>query len=316
MYKVMIVDDEDIIVSGLVKVMPWAKYGCEVAATASDGLAAQAVLREKRPDILFTDICMPGADGLALLAAVRSEFPDMQVTILSGFPDFEYAQRAIGLGVVRYVLKPSKMHELEEALAVMVENLGGAPASGAVQSAENAQNFIIKKAVQYIEQHYAEKLTLPDVADKVYVSQWHLSKLIAKNTGQSFSDLLNGVRIAKAKELLAYLIDHRGAAVTTGEAYAALFEDMENSVAGKSYFRTIVHSMKTALKKAGAEEILVKGFNSMAVVPENMDCDYYRFLKGDPIAVNQYRNDYLPSYSWAEARNGSFEFERGLNGGK
>lgn len=73
---------------------------------------------------------MPGADGLALLAAVRSEFPDMQVTILSGFPDFEYAQRAIGLGVVRYVLKPSKMHELEEALAVMVENLGGAPASG------------------------------------------------------------------------------------------------------------------------------------------------------------------------------------------
>ena len=126
-----------------------------------------------------------------------------KVTILSGFPDFEYAQRAIGLGVVRYVLKPSKMHELEEALAVMVENLGGAPASGAVQSAENAQNFIIKKAVQYIEQHYAEKLTLPDVADKVYVSQWHLSKLIAKNTGQSFSDLLNGVRIAKAKELLA-----------------------------------------------------------------------------------------------------------------
>lgn len=157
----MIVDDEDIIVSGLVKVMPWAKYGCEVAATASDGLAAQAVLREKRPDILFTDICMPGADGLALLAAVRSEFPDMQVTILSGFPDFEYAQRAIGLGVVRYVLKPSKMHELEEALAVMVENLGGAPASGAVQSAENAQNFIIKKAVQYIEQHYAEKLRCP-----------------------------------------------------------------------------------------------------------------------------------------------------------
>ena len=84
MYKVMIVDDEDIIVSGLVKVMPWAKYGCEVAATASD--------------------------GLALLAAVRSEFPDMQVTILSGFPDFEYAQRAIGLGVVRYVLKPCLLY--------------------------------------------------------------------------------------------------------------------------------------------------------------------------------------------------------------
>ncbi|MDD4849634.1 MAG: response regulator [Gemmiger sp.] len=203
MYRVMIVDDEDIIVAGLTKVMPWQRYGCEVVATASDGITAQALLREQKPDILFTDIRMPGADGIALIAAVRSEFPHLQIAILSGFPDFEYAQRAIGLGVVRYLLKPSKMHDLEEALAQMVKNLGGPPAPDAVQSAENAQNFIIKQATAYMEQHYAEKLTLPEVAEKVYVSQWHLSKLIAKNTNQSFSDLLNGIRIAKAKELLA-----------------------------------------------------------------------------------------------------------------
>lgn len=198
MYKVMLVDDEDIIVNGLAKTMPWAKYNCEVIATASDGLHAQELIREHTPDILFTDICMPGMDGLAMLAAVRSEFPAMQVSILSGYPDFEYAQQAIHLGVVRYVLKPSKFAELEEALAQMVQKLGG---TQPVES-ESAQNFIIKNAVAYIEQHYAEKLTLTDVADKVYVSQWHLSKLIAKNTNQSFSDLLNGVRIQRAKELL------------------------------------------------------------------------------------------------------------------
>ena len=120
----------------------------------------------------------------------------------------------------------------------MVENLGGAPASGAVQSAENAQNFIIKKAVQYIEQHYAEKLTLPDVADKVYVSQWQLSKLIAKNTGQSFSDLLNGVRIAKAKELLAdpalkvwEVSDAVGFADVTH--FSRIFKKMENMSANE-----------------------------------------------------------------------------------
>ena len=102
MYKVIIVDDEDIIVNGLRQVMPWEKYGCQVVAAASDGLEAQRVMRAQRPDILFTDIRMPGLDGLALIAAIRSEFPGMQVTILSGYPDFEYAQRAIGLGAVSY----------------------------------------------------------------------------------------------------------------------------------------------------------------------------------------------------------------------
>lgn len=109
---------------------------------------------------------------------------------------------------------------------------------------------------------------------------------------------------SKAKELLAYLVDRRGSSVTSGEAYAALFEDAGDTPAGKSYFRTIVHELARALKKAGAEEILRKGWNSYAVAPEAFECDFYRFLEGDPVAVNQYQNDYLPTYSWAEIRNG------------
>jgi YesN/AraC family two-component response regulator len=123
MYRAAVIDDEEVIVNGLVRTMPWAKYGCEVTATAADGLAALEMLRREKPDLLFTDIQMPGADGLAVIAAVRSEFPDMQVTILSGYPNFEYAQRAISLGVVRYVLKPSRFAELEDALKAMTENL-------------------------------------------------------------------------------------------------------------------------------------------------------------------------------------------------
>lgn len=202
MYKVMLVDDEDIIVNGLVQVMPWQKYDCQVVASASDGISAQPLIHEHKPDILFTDICMPGIDGLSLIAAVRSEYPLMQVCILSGYPDFEFAKRAIGLGVTRYILKPSKLQELEEALEVMVQALGGVKPSEQQDNNDSAQNFIIKNAINFIEENYSEKLTLTDVAEKVYVSQWHLSKLIAKNTSQSFSDLLNGIRIGHAKELL------------------------------------------------------------------------------------------------------------------
>ncbi len=235
MYRVAVVDDEDLIVQGLVRTMPWAKYDCEVIATASDGASAIEMIRREKPDVLFTDIQMPGKDGLSVIAAVRSEYPEMQISILSGYPNFDYAQRAISLGVVRYVLKPSKFAELEEALAEMVKNLAeiakdregfdataaesvadaiaageasaevqeDAPLSSAVAPVENAQNFIVHNAQAYIKEHYAEKLTLSDVADQVYVSQWHLSKLISRYTKQSFFDLLNGARIDKAKELLA-----------------------------------------------------------------------------------------------------------------
>lgn len=218
MYKVVIVDDENIIVSGLSQLLPWSQYGCTVAGTAGDGKEALALIREVRPDILITDIRMPGMDGLSLIAALRSEFSHMQITILSGHPDFEYAQRAIRLGVSNYVLKPSKMNELEDALGKMVQRLeqqralenlpknedeAGPEPEPALGNQENAGNFIINNAIKYMEEHYAEKLTLPEVANQVYVSQWHLSKLIAKTTNQSFSDLLNGIRIREAKKLLA-----------------------------------------------------------------------------------------------------------------
>ena len=235
--KILIVDDEPKIRKGLCKIVEMHP-GWYVPQSFADAESAIAFLRDNGADVVITDIHMPGLTGLDMIEQMRSACPKVVFIILTGYGKFEYAQRAIGLGVVRYVLKPSKMHELEEALAVMVENLGGAPASGAVQSAENAQNFIIKKAVQYIEQHYAEKLTLPDVADKVYVSQWHLSKLIAKNTGQSFSDLLNGVRIAKAKELLAdpalkvwEVSDAVGFADVTH--FSRIFKKMENMSANE-----------------------------------------------------------------------------------
>lgn len=116
---------------------------------------------------------------------------------------------------------------------------------------------------------------------------------------------------SKAKELLAYLVDKRGAAATTAEAYAALFEEAEDTVSGKSMFRNIVRDLRMSLKTAGVEDVLLRGFNSLAIVPEMLDCDYYRFLEGDPAAVNQYQGDYLPQYSWAEFRNGSLGFQAG-----
>lgn len=198
-YRVVIIDDEQIIVEGLRKVVKWADFNCEVAGTANNARSGSAMIREIKPDILFTDICMPGQDGLTMLAGLRSEFPNLQVTVLTGYRDFAYAQEAIKLGVTRFLLKPSKMAEINEALTAMTKKLGN---TDGTHEDQNTGSFIVNRALAYMEEHYAEKITLQEVAEKCYVSQWHLSKLLNKYNGQSFYDTLNRIRIDEAKKLL------------------------------------------------------------------------------------------------------------------
>ena len=123
MYRVFLVDDEAVIVEGLKKVVNWPEYNCEVCGTATDGKTGLSEIRRLKPNILFTDICMPEMDGLAMIAQLKSEMPDMQITVLTGYHDFTYAQQAIRLGVIRLLTKPSRMDEIEEAINAMLENL-------------------------------------------------------------------------------------------------------------------------------------------------------------------------------------------------
>lgn len=203
MYKVVLIDDERLIVEGLKKVVRWEDYQCEVVATASDALSGAAAVRQFQPQILFTDIRMPGKDGLTMLAGLRSEYPDIQVIVLTGYRDFQYAQEAIRLGVARFLLKPSKMDEINEALQAVTARLAKtASEEETEEQREQIGSFLVRQATAYIENHYAEKLTLQEVADACYISQWHLSKLLNRHTDGNFYDLLNAVRITAAKRLL------------------------------------------------------------------------------------------------------------------
>ena len=212
MYRVVLVDDEHIILEGLSRVIPWEKLGCEVSGTAGNGREGLELIRAVRTDILMTDIRMPNMDGLRMIAALRSEFPRLQITVLTAFRDFEYAQTALNLGVCRYLLKPSRMDELNEAIDTMIARLDALhmPQDAAREAPEQAEtaesgaagNYIVEQALDYMRAHCAEHLSLSDVADRVYVSQWHLSKLINRHVGQSFFDILGCMRIQRAKDLL------------------------------------------------------------------------------------------------------------------
>lgn len=108
----LIADDEAAIRNGLSKVVPWNQFGITIVGTAEDGMEAYDMIRQFHPDIVITDIRMPGMDGLSLMEKAKSEKLSANFIILSGYGDFKYAQKAIQLGAKNYFLKPIKIDEL------------------------------------------------------------------------------------------------------------------------------------------------------------------------------------------------------------
>lgn len=92
---------------------------------------------------------------------------------------------------VQYYLSVEYSRKKEAAFALIMMN-----------GKEKDGSFIVSNAVQYMQEHFQEKITLPEVAEKIYVSQWHLSKLLNRHMGKNFSEVLNSIRIEKAKELM------------------------------------------------------------------------------------------------------------------
>jgi len=116
MIKVFLIEDEIVIREALERMIPWKEYGFELVGKAKDGEIALPMIRKSKPDVLITDIKMPFMDGLTLSSIVKKEFPNIRIVIVSGYDDFEYARKAIAIGVDDYLLKPIARADFEKVL--------------------------------------------------------------------------------------------------------------------------------------------------------------------------------------------------------
>ena len=116
MLKVIIADDEPVIVKGLKKLIPWEEYGLSIIDEAMDGKKLWKKVTEKKPDIVVSDICMPEMTGLEFMARLKQEQIEPHVIFISGYQKFEYVQEAIQLGAVDYILKPVLREAMEGAV--------------------------------------------------------------------------------------------------------------------------------------------------------------------------------------------------------
>ena len=199
--KILIVDDEPKIRKGLCKIVEMHP-GWYVPQSFADAESAIAFLRDNGADVVITDIHMPGLTGLDMIEQMRSACPKVVFIILTGYGKFEYAQRAIDLGVKKYLMKPTSPNEITAALEQIEADTPRKKHAAAFQKPTN--NLIILRAMEYVDLHYRDRFTLRDMAAALYISPNYLSGLFKKNTGMRLSDYITEVRLEKARE---YLMD-------------------------------------------------------------------------------------------------------------
>ena len=239
MLKVLIVEDEELIRTGLVRAVDWASMDAEVVGTAANGEEGLAAFRKLAPDLILTDLKMPKMDGLEMVRQIREEGSRVMVIILTAYDTFSYAQSAIRLGAVDFLVKPFHDGEIENAVARVrqaaeEENrqkqagmIGGGQAAGmdgagggqngaggrsdqaGVEASANPaqptryRNRYVRMASEYILNHYQEPgLCVQDIAQALGISDGYLSHTFKKETGKTMVSFITGTRMQKAGELL------------------------------------------------------------------------------------------------------------------
>ena len=212
--KLLIADDEITIRSGLVS-LPWREIGVEQVYEAENGILAKEILRDEGVDIIISDIKMPGMTGLELAEYVNDYNLDTAVILLTGFSDFTYAQNAIRSGVADYMLKPLRPDDILHTVSDIIRRLEQQRYQEKVvrqyeREADSVDlgtqishhfrdvNEQTAEILQDMARHFTQDISLNMVAEKYHFSVAYLSRMIRKETGFSFSEILIGMRLMEA----------------------------------------------------------------------------------------------------------------------
>lgn len=205
--NIVVIDDEPKIRKGLERHLSmhagWRVKTFENPESALKYLYMQDV------DAVITDIRMPEMSGLDMIERLREVNPEIPIIILSGYSRFDYAQRAIELGVRKYMTKPTDPQELTETLEHVQEEYAETAKRLKRQilwpekcEEANMNNLLVLRAMEYLNRNYSSHVTLKSAAETLYISPNYLSELFSKTAGVRFSDYLLQIRMEKARFLL------------------------------------------------------------------------------------------------------------------
>jgi len=200
LYKIMIVEDEDIIREGIRAIINRLGNDFCVISECENGQIAWESFQKKQPDIVITDIRMRRMDGLELIEKLRLINKDIYIIIISGYSEFEYAQKALKYKVYEYILKPIDAGAFINTL-IKIKGIIDEKREGN-KSEITYSNQIIKEIMTYVSDHLTEDISLNTIALKMELTPNYLSTLFKSETGMNFTTFVADTRINKAKNLL------------------------------------------------------------------------------------------------------------------
>ena len=218
MYKLIVVEDEDIIRKGLVHTIDWISMGFSVVAEAENGQEGLMLILKHKPDLVISDIRMPYMNGLDMLALAKKEF-NFQSIILTSYSEFEYAKKAISIGVSDYILKPIDEDELYKLIEDIKKKIDEVKLYEDIKKvtinkddidiinlkiyAESPDiNTYVKYSLEKIKEDYSGKLSIEYISEELGVSSSYLSRKFKEEIGWTFLEILNKYRVQKAIEII------------------------------------------------------------------------------------------------------------------
>ncbi|NWQ41701.1 response regulator [Bacillus sp. EB106-08-02-XG196] len=200
MLKAVIFDDEFIVIEGLKRVINWTEKGIEIIGTATDGISGLSLFYSEKPDIIFTDIRMPGINGLKLIEEVMDTAPDTICVVMSGHREFEYVKQALKIGVADYLVKPITIQMIEETIDKIKKKK--LKEQSHFSFPLNHKHEAIEKACKYIYENYNKEISLQEVADFTGLNPNYFSILFKDQMGKTYIKYLTELRMEKAKLML------------------------------------------------------------------------------------------------------------------
>lgn len=193
MYRLIIADDEKIVLNGIKNTINWERLGIEVAATAENGREFYDKAIEFQPDIALVDIRMPQMDGLVAIEKLKPLIPHCQFIIFTAYEDFHYAKKALELGVMGYITKPVLKNEVIEKAELAIKRL---------EAGREKSQSAIERIKKYMQSHVDSDYTLMDVAEYMQMNPTYLSRYFKEKTHETFVEYDKKLKIERAGDLL------------------------------------------------------------------------------------------------------------------